>query len=103
VGHIGGVSDEDAAKVWDLIDAWSHTVVDDAARAELRERIRRHTLTRRGYRQGLKDAIQNRARDAYNKLEPSDFVMRHDWLFAKRWIEESADELEVDYTKSWVF
>ena len=32
----------------------------------------------------------------YAKLEPSDPVIRHGWLFAKQWVEESADELEED-------
>lgn len=102
VERIEGVTDEDAAKVWDLIDSWSSTTNDDGARAELRERIRRFALTRRGRRRGLKASTRDRAQDAYNALEPSDPVIRHGWLFAKQWIEVSADELEteeLDYTK----
>jgi addiction module HigA family antidote len=96
VERIEGLTNEDAAKVWDLIDAWSHTTTDDAARAELRERIRRFALTRRGRLRGLKDAIRDRARDAYNTLQPSDPVIRHGWLFAKQWVEVSAEELEAE-------
>jgi addiction module HigA family antidote len=102
VERVEGVTHEDGTKVWDLVQAWSGTTTDDAGRAELRERIRRFALTRRGRRRGLSAAVRDRARDAYNTLEPSDPVIRHGWLFAKQWVEESADEgeaEELDYAK----
>ena len=68
----------------------------DKARATLRERIRRFALTRVGRRRVEDEATRNRARAIYAKLEPSDPVIRHGWLFEKQWVEESADELEED-------
>src|ERR1041384_674779 len=102
VERIQGITPEDAVKVWDLVDAWCRTTTDDAARAELRERIRQFALTQRGRLRGVNDAVRKRARDAYRKLEPSDPPIRHAWLFAKHWVEESTEEPgtgELDYIK----
>jgi addiction module HigA family antidote len=102
VERIDGLADEDQSRVWDLIDAWAEKTGDDAARAELRERIRRFAFTRRGRRRGLKPTTTDRARSAYAKLTPEDPVIRHGWLFSKQWVEESSDEIgdvDLDYTK----
>jgi hypothetical protein len=66
---LGGMSEEDQAAVWDLIDVWSGTETDDMAKADLRERIRRFAFTQRGWRRGLKKATRDRARKAYAKLQ----------------------------------
>src|SRR5206468_4015534 len=82
---------------WKLIEAWAaDSKTTDKARAALRERIRRFALTRVGRRRVEDEATRNRARDMYGRLEPSDSVIRHGWLFAKQWVEESADELDED-------
>ena len=90
------MSDEDQAKVWNLIDGWADSETDEQAKASLRERIRRFALTRRGRRRELNDATRSRARAAYEKLQPRDPVVRHAWLFASHWIHESSDEIEDD-------
>jgi hypothetical protein len=46
--------------------------------------------------------VKDRAREAYVLLAPGDLVVRHLWLFAQHWVDESADELEdedFDYHK----
>ncbi|HEY4215827.1 MAG TPA: helix-turn-helix domain-containing protein [Gemmatimonadaceae bacterium] len=96
VERIAGLADEDALTVWDLVDKWSRATTDNTARAELRERIRMFALTRRSRLRSLKAVVTERARDAFHALEPSDLAIRHGWLFAKQWIEASAEELEVD-------
>jgi addiction module HigA family antidote len=96
VERLGGMPEEDQLKVWDLIDAWADTERDERLKAELRERIRRFAFTRRARRLGLSDATRDRAREAYAKLEAHDPVIRHGWLFANQWVEESAEEIE-DY------
>jgi len=93
VERLDGMPAEDQSVVWDLIDAWSDKQTNENAKAHLRERIRRFAFTRRGRRRGLKEATRERAREAYAKLEPRDPVIRHAWLFAKQWVEESADEI----------
>lgn len=85
----------DQSKVWDLIDDWSRKA-DEAAKAVLRECIRQFALTRRGRRLKIQEAIRDRAREAYNNLRPDDPVIRHGWLFANHWVQESADEIEGD-------
>ena len=100
VERIQGLSEEDQAAVWDRIDAWAASQVDDIAKASLRERIRRSVLMRRGQQHELADAIRDRARRAYAKLQPGDSVIRHAWLFASPWVEFSADDIhngELDY------
>ena len=91
---LDGMSDKDQSAVWDLVDIWSKTETDDAAKAQLRERIRHFALTKRGRLRKLKGATRHRARETYEKLAPRDLVIRHAWLFASQWVEISADEIE---------
>ncbi len=81
-------------RVWDLIGTWIDTGPSDMRKAALRERIRRCTLTRRRRRRDIGDAGRKRARQAYALLEPRNPAVRHQWLFLREWVEESADELE---------
>lgn len=92
VESLHGMRDEDQVKVWDLINDWRPNA-DEAAKAELRERIRRFAFTRGRQRQ-LGEAIHDRSREAYDSLLPQDPVIRHGWLFADGWVQESADEIE---------
>ncbi|MBC8443120.1 addiction module antitoxin, partial [PVC group bacterium] len=101
VESLQGMPEEDQSKVWDLIDEWS-TKNGGAAKAALRERIRLFALTRRAHLRKLGEATRDRARETHDKLRPSDSVMRHGWLFADHWVQESADEIEeegFDYQK----
>ena len=96
-----GMPEEDQTKIWDMIDVWSQKA-DEAAKATLRERIRRFAFTRRARSRKLAEATRDRARNAYNSLRPHDPVTRHGWLFADHWVQESADEIEeadFDYRK----
>jgi addiction module HigA family antidote len=97
VERLDGMAEEDHAKLWKLIDDWAaNRETTDKARATLRERIRTFALTRLGRRRVTEETRRNRAREMYMKLEPSDPVIRHGWLFAKQWVEESADERDDD-------
>ena len=91
--------DEERDQVWKLIEEWAAAAPDDKARAAVRERIRRHALTRRSRLRGVSEEALERARGAYDRLEPSDPVVRHHWLFSGSWIEPSADENDesLDY------
>ena len=96
------ISEEDQTLVWDLIDTWADSETDEKAKAGLREQIRRLAFTRWGRQHGLKDATTDRARRAYEKLQPRNPVLRHTWLFAQHWVDPSPDEIEdenFDYTK----
>ncbi|MCF8004463.1 MAG: HigA family addiction module antidote protein [Chromatiaceae bacterium] len=101
VEALQGMPEENQAKVWDLIDQWSATA-GEPAKAELRERIRRYTFTRSGRKRKLGEETRDRAREAYENLRPLDPVIRHGWLFADQWVQESPDEFEdedFDYRK----
>lgn len=84
--------DEERSRVWILIEEWAATALDDKARAAVRERIRRHALTRRSRLRGVSEEALDQARCAYDRLEPGDPVVRHHWLFSDSWIEPLADE-----------
>lgn len=95
VACLEGIPPQDRGRVWDMVDAWSNRdQTTDHAKALLRERIRSFALTRRSLRRDLEPATRDRARDAYERLEPRDLTTRHAWLFVNAWVEESADELE---------
>jgi hypothetical protein len=96
VESLQGMPDEDQTKVWDLIDQWAGTACQ-TAKAALRERIRRFAFTRRGRHRKLGEATRDRAREAYESLRPLDPVIRHTWLFADQWVQESADEFEEEH------
>ncbi len=101
VESLQGMPEEDQSKVWDLIDEWSRKA-GEAAKAALRERIRRFALTRLSRHRKLGEATRDRAREAYDSLRPHDPVIRYGWLFADQWVQESADEIEeedFDYRK----
>jgi hypothetical protein len=101
VESLHGMPEVDRGKVWDLIVGWSRNA-GESAKATLRERIRRFAFTRRGRHRKLGAETRDRAREAYDNLRPHDPVVRHGWLFAAQWVEESADELEAedfDYRK----
>ena len=97
IARLGNMPDEDQLSVWKLVDTWSHTETDTKAKAELRERIRRTVLTRRGRLPGLEAETKDRARQACEKLAPRDPVLRHAWLFAQGWVEISADEASDEH------
>ena len=82
-------------KIWDLIDEWSEEA-RETAKAMLRERIRRFALTRRARHLQLGQVIRDRAREAYNKLQPKDPVIHHGWLFENHYVQESAEEIEEE-------
>ena len=95
VESLGAMPEEDQSKVWGLIDEWSRKA-DEVAKAVLRERIRRFAFTRLGRHRDLREATRERAREIYDGLLPQDPVIRHGWLFADHWVQESSDEIEDD-------
>lgn len=99
IGSLGGIDESLHGEVWDLVERWAETA-DAAGKAALREHIRKSTLTRRAIKRS-KDAntsASDRAKQIYDRLEPTDPVLRHEWLFRQAWVEESADELaQEDY------
>ena len=102
VERLPGLSEKDQTLVWNLIDEWAESEVDERAKAGFRERIRRFAFTRLGRKRDLNDATKHRARVAYEKLEPRDPVVRYAWIFAQHWIEPSDSETEgenFDYDK----
>jgi addiction module HigA family antidote len=102
VESLRGIPEEDQTTIWKMINEWSQEA-DEAAKAVLRERIRRFAFTPRSRRREIGKANRDQARLTYDNLRPHNPVIRHTWLFADEWIQESADEIEeedFDYRKS---
>ncbi len=102
VERLPGLPEKDQTLVWNLIEAWANSESDERVKAGFRERIRQFAFTRLGRKRDLNDATKDRARVAYEKLQPHDPVVRHAWLFAQHWIEPSDSETEegtFDYDK----
>ncbi|AEP10476.1 putative addiction module [Micavibrio aeruginosavorus ARL-13] len=95
VGCLRWLDKEDQDKIWDLVEQWSKQASDED-KSWMREKIRMSAFTRRGLKHGKAGKDLNRARTLYESLMPSDVILKHEWLFLKHWIEESADELEED-------
>ena len=96
VEQIEALPEDQQSVVWRLIDDWTRSQNDEGAKAELRERIRLAYTERRGY---LQTTVE-KARLAYDRLQPRTLLARHAWLFANRWIHELWDEIEdaeLDY------
>jgi addiction module HigA family antidote len=88
------IRDEDQNKVWDQIQTWIAAGPSDESKAALREGIRRFAFTRRGRNRKLASKTKDYAREFEQLLLPDDLVVRHRWLFAQQWVEESFEELE---------
>lgn len=102
VEHVHMFDEERADRLWSAIAAWRSANPSEEDMAALRERIRRHTDTRRGRQRDMTTDSKAKARTAYESLAPKDLVVRHQWLFANHWVDESYAELEdgdFDYRK----
>ncbi len=80
-------------RVWAKIEAWNAADPRDEEKAELREKIRSTVLSRRLRKKSTAARLRARARAILEALTPRDVVLRHLWLLAKSWVQESADEL----------
>ena len=100
IERVYGVPEAARSAIWDQVDAWAASTNDDSLKASLRERLRRFAYARIGQRPGMRDPARDRARRAFNNLQPGDIVVRHAWLFANHWIDFAGDEIpdgEIDY------
>ena len=104
IQHLHDLSEEYRARVWQLVTAWAATA-SDGDKAFVREKIRVTVMSRRGKKRSRGTEFSNlevAAKAAYQAMEPSDLLNKHEWLFRKLWLEESADDLndaDMDFHK----
>ena len=96
VERLPGLPEEYQISIWNLIEEWADSEADEKAKAELRERIRQFAFTRLTRRRNLNNTTKDRARKAYQKLQPHDPVIRYSWLFAQHWVEASDSDIEEE-------
>ena len=89
--RLDGIPD-DQDRIWAAIRSWLATNPSDAAKAFLRERVRRSTIISWHRREAESPPVSPEAQQIYENLEPQDLVSRHRWLFIQQWIEEVAEE-----------
>lgn len=92
---IAGMKDEDREKVSDIIAEWYNSSPPDEEIIQLREHVRTRTMTTRMRNRDNDNGYAN-GKKIYELLEPQDIVFKHQWLFAKQWVEYSPEELEVE-------
>jgi len=100
--NLQGLGDDLQENVWDLVEKWAATEIDEGRKAILRERIRRYSFFRRSAEQGVAAKGRDRAREAYNLLTPTDVVLRNQWLFEQSSVQESFGEIsqpDFDFRK----
>ena len=93
VQQMHGLADADQTRIWDRIRAWIASGPSDQSKAVLRERIRVYSFTRRARQRGQPAKSGDVAREIYDRLAVTDPIVRHQWLFARQWVEESWDEI----------
>ncbi len=98
IQHLHDLSEEHQTKVWQLVTTWAASA-SDSDKAFIREKIRVTVLSRRGRMRSYRTDLSNlkaAANTAYQVLEPSNLLNKHEWLFREHWVEESADEPDGD-------
>ncbi len=99
VSSLSRLNKKNQKKIWDLVKKWNKRASEED-KAWLSEKIRVSTFTRRALKNskransGHNDIDQ--AKSVYESLLPNDVIFKHEWLFLRHWVEESADELEDD-------
>jgi addiction module HigA family antidote len=99
IQHLHDLSEEHQAIVWDLVKLWADADASDTDKAFVREKIRVTVMSHRGMKRSQKTdsaKLSAAAKASYHALEPSDLLNKHEWLFRKHWVEESADEIHDD-------
>lgn len=98
VANLDGIDESFTSRVWDVVDQWIEDA-DEPDRTWLREKIRVSAFSRRAVKRRKRRGAptsNDRARAAYEKLEPRDPVLRHEWLFRQSWVDESWEEITDD-------
>jgi addiction module HigA family antidote len=105
VRTLHGLKPTDQAEVWKLIKTWASTA-SDADKAVVREQIRVSVMSRRAAirSKGKSEfaSLTVPAKAAYDALQPTDLLNKHEWLFREHWVDESADEgheEDMDFSK----
>jgi addiction module HigA family antidote len=99
ISRLSSLSEEHQANVWALVNSWASVDTSNTDKAFLREKIRVTIMSRRRARlskEKTSTKLLQMAKVAYQALEPSDLLCKHEWLFRENWVEESADELHDD-------
>ena len=91
------MNEKDQKTVEEQIQIWLESSPSDEEIIKLREHVRTHTMTQRA-RKRIKNKPGHdvNGKKLYELLEPKEIIQKHQWLFAKQWVEYTPEELEED-------
>ena len=94
VSHIYGLTTEHQDKIWFLIKDWALNQATESEKVTMREKLRTTVLSKRGKRDSNRIMFTELGKQAYEALEAKELIDKHFWLFASRWVDDSADEIK---------
>ena len=91
------MNEKDQQIVEEQIKIWLKSSPPDEEIIKLREHVRTNTMTQRVRKRNKnKPANYTNGKKLYELLEPKEIIQKHQWLFAKQWVEYTPEELEED-------
>ena len=85
---------EGQEKIKKTIEIWQSSSASDENILKLREHVRVRTMTQRARRRNKDVENYANGKKIYDLLEPKQTILKHQWLFAKQWVEYTPEELE---------
>lgn len=96
VDCLSNIDQESQSKVTNSIQIWLASSPSENDIIKLREHVRMKTMTRRARKRQSNKTGYADGKKIYDLLEPQNTILKHQWLFAKRWVEYSPEDLEED-------
>ena len=90
------VDDEQRETITNQIKIWLDSSPSDEDILRLREHVRIKTMTEKARKRNKDECAYADGRKIYDLLEPKEVLLKHQWLFAKQWIEYTPEEIEED-------
>lgn len=91
------IPEAEQKQIWAMILVWGESAINDDARHQLRERIRKSVLSRRAQIRGSVPINIEQAKKIYELLAPQNPLMRHLWLFEKSWVHGNLEDEDDQY------
>lgn len=93
---LSGMGNEEREIVTNQIKIWLDSCPSDEDILRLREHVRVKTMTEKAKRRNKDEHAYANGKKIYDLLEPKEVILKHQWLFAKQWVEYTPEELEDD-------
>lgn len=85
--------EDDRQEIWQIAERWLEAGPSESEKAEVRESIRRSARMRSREDSDEDGSMRQAFAEFSEKLEPTDLIAKHRWLFAQHYVQESWDEI----------